>query len=422
VASRRAVLLSGSLGLGHEMLVRSCASVLEDSGWEVTSLDCMRLLGRTFGSFGQGLFTRVVSAAPGLYDGFHFAHLRPGSPLACRMGESASARLVPALREAFSDQPPQLVLSVFATGASAAAALRRETAVDARTVVLCTDVTLHRLWVADGTDLFLATSPAAAASVLRYLPRARVSVIPAPVRPAFYDAPSQQKARAELGLPLEGPCVLVLDSVWDVGALEERVGALARAGIDVLAVAGRQRAVEERFRAIARRDPRVHPFGFVEDVPRLMAAADVVMAMPGATTCSEARVVGRPLMLLDAMPGHGRENLVHELELGNALVAGSRPADVVASVETLLERTARNGVRRGRPVARWEPPFVSALRSVGLDVGAHEHVRTGHEVRNGNVPPSSAGSRGSHKTSRQPAPTTGTADVDETRQMAAVLE
>ncbi len=365
----RALLLSGSLGLGHEMLVRSCAALLEERGWRAESLDCMGLLGRRCGAAGQRLFTRTIRALPGAYDALHFAHLRTGSPLARALDTSASSRLVPVLQGRLDREPAQLVLSVFATGASAAAKLRRTKRIDAPCVVLCTDVTLHRLWVQPGTDLFLATSPAAAASVRRYLPRANVAVIPPPVRPAFYAAPTREKARAELGLPLEEPCVLLIDSGWGFGPLEARVAALAGAGVHVLAVAGRQREVEGRFRALARRDEHVHPFGFVDNVPELMAASDVVIALPGATTCSEAKVVGRPLVLLDAMPGHGRENLLHELEAGTARVSGPEPGDLVGAVLALLDDAPTLPVRRA---PRWEPAFVEALARVGVELRPQE--------------------------------------------------
>lgn len=359
----RAVVLSGSIGLGHEMLVRSCSSLLEESGWEVRSVDCMQQLGRRCSAAGQRLFTRMVGAMPGVYDGLHFSHLRPGSALARAMDSGARARLVPALRADLDAAPADLVLSVFATGASAAAALKAE-APGRRTVVLCTDVTLHRLWVSSGTDLFLATSPAAAASVLRYLPRARVAVVPPPVRPAFYAAPSRPSARQALGLPGDAGCVLVIDSGWGFGPLVDSVEAMARAGIHVLAVAGRQREVERRFRGLAAANPRVHPFGFVDTVPLLMAAADAVMALPGATTCAEARVVGRPLLLLDLMPGHGRENALHELELGDARVCGSAAEDIVEAAGALLDA----GLPPAAPVPRWEPAFAAALAGIGVDV------------------------------------------------------
>jgi processive 1,2-diacylglycerol beta-glucosyltransferase len=358
-----AVLLAGSLGLGHEMLARSCADVLQRSGWHTRSLNSMTLLGPRSGGAGERLFGRLV-AVPGLYDGLHFAHLRTGSRLASVMDRAACARLVPTLAAELQRRPADLVLSVFATGASAAARLKARSPA-LRTVVLCTDVAVHRIWVAEGTDLFLVTSPAAAASVRRYLPRAAVSVIPPPVRPAFYAAPTREQARLALGVPLEDFCVLVIDSGWGFGPLVESVSALADAGVHVLAVAGRERAVERRLRELALSKRGITPFGFTDRVPELMSAADVVVALPGATTCSEARVVGRRLLLLDVMPGHGRDNLQHELELGGAHVCLPTPSGVTASALALADQASSPVPGRVPP---WEPAFVAALREVGVEL------------------------------------------------------
>jgi UDP-N-acetylglucosamine:LPS N-acetylglucosamine transferase len=363
--TQEALILAGSLGLGHEMMARSCAALLEGSGWHTRNLNSMDLLGHRSGGVAERLFGRLV-AVPGLYDGLHFAHLRTGSRLAGLMDRGASGRLVPSLRDELEREPADLVLSVFATGALAAARLKAEVP-GRRTVVLCTDVAVHRLWVREGTDLFLVTSPAAAASVRRYLPRAAVSVVPPPVRAEFYDVPSQREARAALGVPPSDPCVLVIDSGWGFGPLAASVSALAAAGVQVLAVAGRQRAVERRLRELARTTPRIRPFGFTGRVPELMAAADVVVALPGATTCGEARVVGRPLLLLDVMPGHGRDNLQHELELGAASVCGPTPAGVTASALALLDETPRPAPRPAPP-PRWESAYVAALQRIGVDL------------------------------------------------------
>jgi processive 1,2-diacylglycerol beta-glucosyltransferase len=362
--SKDAVLLTGPLGLGHDMMARSCAGVLEQSGWRTRRLDSLALLGR-WGGVGERVFHGLV-AVPGLYDGLHFAHLRPGSRLADRMDRASSARLVPAVRAELERRPADLAFSVFATGASAAARLKAEVPA-LRTVVLCTDVAVHRIWVAAGTDLFLVTSAAAAASVRRYWPRAPVAVIPPPVRPAFYDAPPQEQARKALGVPAEDFCVLIIDSGWGFGPLVESVSALARAGVHVLAVAGRDRRIERRVRELAARTPRITPFGFTDRVPELMAAADVVVALPGANTCNEARVVGRHLLLLDVMPGHGRDNLLHELELGRADTCVLTPRGVTASVLALRDQGV-SGAVPACPAERWEPAFVAALQRVGLDL------------------------------------------------------
>jgi processive 1,2-diacylglycerol beta-glucosyltransferase len=364
----RAVLLTGSLGLGHDMLARSIEGLLNRHGWQTRSLNSLSLLGTRYGAAGQRVFGSII-AMPGLYDGLHFAHLRSGSRLAGLLDRSASARAVPALRADFDREPADLVVSVFATGAAAAARLKPE-APTRRTVVLCPDVGAHRLWVTEGTDLFLVTSAAAAASVRRFLPRARIAVIPAPVRAGFYAAPSKQQARSALGVPPEASCALVIDSGWGFGRVADSVAQLAAAGVHVLAVAGRQHALEAQFRAIARGAHRVHPFGFSDRVPELMAAADVVIALPGASTCAEARVVGRPLLLLDVMPGHGRDNLLHELELGGAGVCGATPAAVTAATLALLDDGPLPSPNHS--ARRWEPAFEAACRQIGLDLDRHE--------------------------------------------------
>jgi len=365
-----ALLLSGPLGLGHEMPVRSFRDVLQRSGWRVRTLDSMALLGSVAGRTGQRVFDGLMTV-PGLYDGVHFAAFRTGSRIA-RVAERGARHAVPALRAELERDPADLVLSVFATGALAAASLKASklstAAAGFAAVVYCPDVAAHKLWVQEGTDLFLVSSPAAAASVRRFLPRAPVALVPPPVRAAFYAAPSQCGAREALGVPADTRCVLLIDSGWGYAPLPATAAALAAAGVTVLAVAGRNAGVERQLREVARAKPAVIPFGFTDEVPALMAAADVVVALPGAATCAEARVVGRRLLLLDVMPGHGRDNLLHELEQGNAEVCGPTAADITASALAMLDRAPPDVPR----APRWEPAFAAALGQIGFEVKAEE--------------------------------------------------
>jgi processive 1,2-diacylglycerol beta-glucosyltransferase len=111
-------------------------------------------------------------------------------------------------------------------------------------------------------------------------------------------------------------------------------------------------------------------FGFTERIPALMAAADLVITSSG-DTCSEARLVGRRLLLLDVVPGHGRDNLQHELELGDASVTSPRASDVLRNALAALEAGQAPGVPLTRPADRrsrqaWEASFSAALARVGL--------------------------------------------------------
>ena len=362
--SRRAVILSGSLGLGHDVISQVLTSSLEGLGWQSRTLDCMSLLGPLNAKVAIRVFRRL-SSTPGVYDSLHFAHLRPGGREVRAIDRAAAKRLVPALRKEIEAEPPDLVISAFATGASAAAKIAGDSP-GRRTIVLCTDVCLHRLWVWEETDLFLVTSGAAAASVRRYVPRAKIAIVPPPVRDAFYRAPPQAEARKIFEVPQDAPCVFVMGGGWGLGPLADTSRALAVDGVHVLAVAGHNKKLAKRLNGLAREMPTLHAFGFTDRVPELMAASDLVLSTPGATTCSEARVLGRPLVLLDVIPGHGRENLQHELEVGDAEVCDARPASVTASVLAALDRVERPMPTVVRPHGEWDEAFASALASLGF--------------------------------------------------------
>ena len=76
--------------------------------------------------------------------------------------------------------------------------------------------------------------------------------------------------------------------------------------------------------------------------------------------------MGRPLLLLDVMPGHGRDNLLHELEQGNAGVGGPRAADICAGALAMLDAAA--GPDPGHDPPRWEPAYTAALAQIGVDL------------------------------------------------------
>ena len=369
-AARRALFLSGSFGKGHDTLAEACATALESCQVESRIVDCMPMLGRGLGKVGDTVFRTLLSSTP-VYDAFHFSQLRGDGPVGRYMDRAAVKVMLPQLREEVDRSRPDLIVSVFATGASAAVHLRDEHP-DLTTVVFMTDSFAHRMWVHEGTDLFLVTSPMAAASVRRYWPRAVVEVVNAPVRAGFYGAPAQAAARADLGVPADATCVLLMSGAWGIGPLDSAALALARAGHWVLAVGGNNDKLVSRLRAVAAAEPRVIAFGYTDRVPELMSASDVIVTSSG-DTCREARVIGRGLILLDVVPGHGRENLMHELELGDAAVCSPSATSVVDTVEVFLaEHGGRIGAEDGprASAAAWNQEFIDSLVRAGVPLQA----------------------------------------------------
>lgn len=363
MSDRRALLLSGSIGMGHDQLAEACASSLEAAGWSTRTIDLVWLLGTRVGA-ASGAVLRGMLVVPGLFDAFHFSVLRTGNRVAELVEAGSRRRLTPRLRSVLDADPPDLALSVFATGVSAIGALA-ERYPGMHHIVFCTDVTPHRLWIHPSVDLYLVTSPVAERAVRRFQPDARVLVVHAPVREAFYHPLSQSIARSRVGVPEHERCVLLMSGAWGIGPVAEAARAIADAGVHVLAVAGRNGKLESKLRATARQQPLVRPYGFCDRIPELMAASDLVITSSG-DTCTEARIVGRPLLLLDVVQGHGRDNLQHELELGDAAVSSARPSDVVRSTLAALEHAHPLPVAPTRSAAEWEGTLAAALEIVGL--------------------------------------------------------
>lgn len=371
-----ALVLSGSIGRGHDSVAEACRVALSSADLPVRVVDCMALLGGAGARIGGAAFRRLLSV-PAIYDGFHFSHLRNGTRLPHALERAANRRLVPAVqREAGRLAGRRLIVSVFPTGVSAAGRLK---AADPTitTVVVCTDACAHRMWVSEGIDLYVVCSPLAAATVRRYDPHASVAVIPPPVRPGFYSAPAKHVARRALGVPADVACVLVMGGGWGLAPLAETAEALASAGYWVLAVAGANERLHHRLLQVSDRLPTVRPFGLTERVPELMAAADAVVTSPGQQTCTEARVVGRWLVVLDVVPGHGRENVLHEVEMGGALVCSPRAGSVVGAVDALFHERPEHVLWPVRDAADWEKQFLGALSTVGVTPPERQDRRDG---------------------------------------------
>ena len=360
-AQRRALLVPGSVSTSHQAAAVACASSLEALGWSTHTLDTTSLLGRGWGTAGEAT-VRTMMAIPGLYDAFHYASLRTGNRLALQADAAAKLKLVPKLREYLDRHPVQLVISISPAGASAVSTVADRYR-SMRHVVFCADASPHRLWIHANVDLYLVTSVAAEAGVHRFQPDAKVIVIPPAVRPEFYRPPTQRSARTGLGVAQHDRCVLLIAGSRGFGPLAEIADALARTRISVLVVAGRNPRLERRLAAVGERRPNVEVFGFTDRMPELMAAADLVITSPGGT-CMEARTVGRPLLLLDLVQGHGRDNLQHELQFGDAAVTSKRPADVVRAAQACLQRIKPPAVEPTRSLADWEERFRLALESL----------------------------------------------------------
>ncbi len=212
-------------------------------------------------------------------------------------------------------------------------------------ITIVTDlVDFHVGWMSRAADLIVVPSREAQDLCQRRgIPRDRIVRLGLPIHPKFARAleePLDRPAlRAALGLDPHRCCILLTGGAEGAGRLWPRVRALAASGLplQLLVVCGRNAALLRRVSAASWPVP-VRAVGFVEDMPRFMLAADVIVTKAGPATVSESLALGLPVILTSYIPGQEAANVEYVLRQGAGRFAAS-PGALIQAVRGFLQLT-----------------------------------------------------------------------------------
>jgi processive 1,2-diacylglycerol beta-glucosyltransferase len=359
----KVLILSASIGEGHDLPARVLAQGIaaEAPDAEVEIVDSLALV--------NPLVRRLVLDSSRFDSkwGNRFFDLsyrlitdvRPTRWFAARLTQWLAARPI---RRAVRERAPDIVISTYPGSTEVLGDLRAKGAVDAPVVSAITDLAALRFWAHPGVDLHLITHPESEEEVRGIAPDSAIACVRGMTDERFYEPRDQGEARRDLGLPSEGPVVLVSGGGWAVGDLEGAAeGALLLAGSTVVCLCGRndelRSALTEHFAA----EPRVRIEGFSERMPDWFAAADVLVHSTAGLTVLEAIMRGCGVVSYGWGMGHVRVNNLAFTRFGLAEVAGSR--------EELGVALARALAASGAPDLSFERLPTAASAILGLADG-----------------------------------------------------
>ena len=168
--------------------------------------------------------------------------------------------------------------------------------------------------------------------------------------------PDARGVRKTYGLRDDLPVLLVLSGGFGMGPVGKILGELDKVSheFQTLAVCGRNEELRRELASQDRKHP-THVLGFASNMHELMAVADLIITKPGGLTSSEALAMGKPLLILDPIPGQEAANSDFLLEHG-AAVKVNRPEDLPYRIGQLLgskklAEMAKAAKALGRPKA-----------------------------------------------------------------------
>jgi len=247
-----------------------------------------------------------------------------------------------------AEERPDVIVTTHFFPTDVLATLRRAGRLPARFVVVIPDLFPHRLWLASEADaVAVASEQTRRTCEQRGLLAERLHVCGVPVELRFSSPVDRPALRRQLGLDPSRATLLLASGGMGYGPLETLVRRLLRVELSVasrlqlLVVCGHHDALVQRLSRRCADGPfPVRVFGFVETMPELMQASDLLVTKAGGITIMEALTVGLPMVLCGTIPGQESFNAEYVVAHG-AAVDAAHPAEAVATVLQLLGHPQR---------------------------------------------------------------------------------
>jgi processive 1,2-diacylglycerol beta-glucosyltransferase len=204
-------------------------------------------------------------------------------------------------------------------------------------VSVVTDFEAHALWMDACVDLYcVAAEETKARLVARGAAEENVVVTGIPISAKFSARLDAKAVRKTLGLRDDLPVLLVPSGGFGMGPVGEILAELDKVErpFQSVVVTGRNQELRRELAALDRKHP-TRVLGFVTNMHELMAVADLIITKPGGLTSSEAMAMGKPLFILNPIPGQEAANSDFLLEHGAAAKV-NRVEDLPYRIEQLL--------------------------------------------------------------------------------------
>jgi processive 1,2-diacylglycerol beta-glucosyltransferase len=310
----KVLILSMTVGQGHNSASKAIAGYLEQKGHECDILDTYKFLNRAIGeAFDKG-YTLMGRIWPSLNENIYSTAEKYNGRAGMKMyfpwlfADMNKQKL----KKYIEDYEPDVIICTIVMTAMIVSLLKDSGMVDKRikTVGIVTDYSLHPFWEYTDMDYFVCPNELMVPAVVnRGIPREKILPFGIPIDIKYSKRMPTNKARKKLGL--EKDIFTILMSAGGMGF----AGMLATAkeldeleDIQLVAVCGTNTRLRAKMNEIRFRN-NVEVLGFVDNMDEYLDACDIFITKPGGLSTSEAIAKRKPLLLTKPMPGVENMNL-----------------------------------------------------------------------------------------------------------------
>ncbi len=242
------------------------------------------------------------------------------------------------LRRIMIDQPDIIICTHFFS-AELFATAKRQGKIRSKIMIVITDFFPHAVWVNEGTDFYWGMSEETRQNLIRRgVPKEKIMAGGIPVDSSFQPSGRKTEILKKWGFSSERFTILLTSGSFGLGPQLEILKALDTfsSRIQCFAVCGNNQSLKISLEQESFSFP-LKIFGFIDFMPDLMEASDLMIAKSGGSTTTESFAKGIPMVVLEPIPGQEMRN-AQLLKDRDASYFMKQPFQIKVILQSILDR------------------------------------------------------------------------------------
>ena len=316
----KVLIFYASYGGGHLNAAKSIENCIKTNykDMDVEMIDCMKYVNKTIEKVTTAAYREMAKKAPWAWGRIYSdAQKGPLAHITTRSNKIMAIKLLKLLRE----KKPDLIISTHPFGSQMCSYLKRKNKINSKIATIMTDFAPHDQWLVghEYTDyFFVAHNKMKDYLINKGISESKVFDTGIPISENFQKQYNKKEIFDKYNLDESKFTILFfgggefgLGKTRTVQIFNNFVEETKNNNIQIIAISGKNPKMKSAFEEVVNSnnaEVNVKIIEFSNEVPKLMAIANLVVTKPGGLTTSESLASHLPMVVINPIPGQEEEN------------------------------------------------------------------------------------------------------------------
>ena len=316
----KVLIFYASYGGGHLNAAKSIENCIKTNykDIDVEMIDCMKYVNKTIEKVTTAAYREMAKKAPWAWGRIYSdAQKGPLAHITTRSNKIMAIKLLKLLRE----KKPDLIISTHPFGSQMCSYLKRKNKINSKIATIMTDFAPHDQWLVgyEYTDyFFVAHNKMKDYLISKGISESKVFDTGIPISENFQKQYNKKEIFDKYNLDENKFTILFfgggefgLGKTRTVQIFNNFVEETKNNNIQIIAISGKNPKMKSAFEEVVNSNNagiNIKIIEFSNEVPKLMAIANLVVTKPGGLTTSESLASHLPMVVINPIPGQEEEN------------------------------------------------------------------------------------------------------------------